>query len=219
METGGKELLQVQLVGINIPNPAWFDSIPPHPVSFGKHFATFKLENGWKLEGTCKGKFLFFQRGYEAILNPKDSIGIYCQECHLALPFSRESWQKTMLEWMIIASGTNLKRIQIKEFKGSTIFQDKIKVCKSDWIDPWLGMELEKNPDYIDWHVYGAYWDDYKMVSRIINLDEQGHNFLHVLDAILKTEIEKTLQKAIRRAAELACSASEPFHPDTRRNR
>jgi hypothetical protein len=230
METKRKELLQIQLVQINIPNPGWYYN-PSPKIVFGKHSGSFKKDQnyGWQRESKCQGTFLFFQGGYEAILNPHKAIQIFCTDCHLVLPFSKENWQKAMIEWMIMATGTNLKRMEFisrsPHGEFSTIYsviRDKIKICKPGNIYPPLLRAIETHPFTVDTAIFkrGAYWKDYEIVTALpFLINETEHDFLHVASMLIATQLENNLQTAVINAGRLACSASEEFHPKTRRKK
>ena len=65
----------------------------------------------------------------------------------------------------------------------------------------------------IRWKSYGL------VIARVLDLNDDGLKILLADAGVLMTAMERSFQEAIKRAAQLASSASESFHPDTRRNR
>ena len=232
MEIEGKELLQV--IGIKIPDPGHAHSARTDGVPFGVHYATLKKEKyGWEVASICNGNLKLFDEDENTLDPSQKQTEIRCSECEFCLPFYREKWEEPIFEWMRLVFGTVIKQIihyppgsnlAKKRILADTIYQD-IKVCNPQyWVSDITG-KLRNRINEIVWgekdvEFFSVIWKNYGLViARVLDLDCDGLKLVLADAGILMTAMERSFQEAIKRSAQLASSASEPFHPDTRRNK
>lgn len=230
MEADKKELLQV--VGIEIPAPGQTHSARTDGVPFGVHYATLKKgKYDWEVASICNGDLKLFDEGENTLGPSQKQTEIRCSECEFCLPFYREEWEETIFEWMRLVFGTVIRQIvhyppgsnsAEKRILANTIYQD-IKVCNpQDWVSDIPG-KLRNHINEMVWgekdvEFFSVIWKNYGLViARVFNLDHNGLKLVLADAGVLMTAMEKSFQNAIKRSAQLASSASEAFHPNTRR--
>jgi len=232
MEAGKKELLQV--VGIKIPDPGQTHSACTEGVPFGVHYATLKKEKyDWEVVNLCNGDLKLFDEGENTLGPSQKQTEIRCSECEFCLSFYREKWEETIFEWMRLVFGTVVRQIVhyppgsnlAEKQRLSWTIEQEIKICNPKyWISDFHQKLLNRIHEIAwgkkDIEFFPITWKNYGLViARVLDLDCDGLKLVLADAGILMTAMEQSFQEAIKRAAQLACSASEPFHPDTRRNR
>jgi hypothetical protein len=228
----------LQVVGISIPDPSLIRIFPNSIIKLGTHYSVLEgLGKKWNTQQFCNGDIILSE-GYKDIIGDsaqdkdwsKIQFTAKCLRCNTTLfSFNRKGWRAAMLDWMCLAVGTIIMKNAYNNTPSiAMIFEtikQEIKVCKPDMSTSLLCgapevIETPPQEDLKDSIFCGRIrWDNYGLViTRLLDIEDVGYDFLILDIAILLTEMEKSFQNAINKSAQLACSASEPFHPNTRRN-
>jgi hypothetical protein len=188
-----------------------------------------RTSNGERIQ-ECDGELKLYAVGVKqyADASPDDGyIGggrtppeVRCSLCTFKFCLHKEDWALGIFEWMQMAFGMALVHISADRelMRHFSIWRDAVNVCLPE-------TEMVFSREVIDvlraynssGNVLGVWHDSRIMVSSLDFNEPNSLKLLLVGSGIIMTEMEERFQKAIKRSAELASSASESFHPKTRR--
>jgi len=221
-KVGAESSEELAVIVIEIPNPKWIGAVPSQGgVVFGRHYAQVNLAEK-ELLRVCGGTIELCAVGKKEIkgLSKGEPIEIKCSHCSFSHMFA-ESWKESTLEWMRIAF--NLAMDTIFNYSGGPEDENfgsaahDVKICISNYNNRLSAVPpTPERPQWKDQRV--LVWKEYGIaVYTKLNLDVNNLRALVINAALLMTELEQIFQNAIKRSAQLASSASEPFHFNTRR--
>lgn len=218
--TQGNEELAV--IGIEIPSPKWMGVVPAQGgVVFGRHYAQIDQDMK-KLLISCDGTVELCAVGKNKIqsLSEGEPIEIRCTRCGFSHIFA-ENWKESTLEWMRItfalAMDTIFNYSEGPEDENFGLAAHDVKICVPNYNNRLYTVPpTPERPQWEDRRVLA--WKEHGIaVYTKFNFDVKNLRALVINAALLMTELEQIFQNAIKRSAQLAASASEPFHFNTRR--
>ncbi len=207
------------VIGIRAPHPTWHFNGPEYAEStFGIHIGKVVDQQYAPTNDAIEecGGTLNFDVG------PVGPIKVRCSVCDFFLLFPKEAWQwkDVVFEWIqmvfstaliaIINADWRIMRYYSRWLNGPQRFLPGTRVFISDKSTKVLDK-------YTLVHTLGV-WPNFRVMAGLLDLqDPDSLKLLLVVAGIMMAEMEERFQDAIKKATQLAFSASEPFHPRTRR--
>jgi len=225
----------IQIVEICIPDSIWEHAVPGKAGAiFGKHLWVKTTEGLTDTYTPCGGNLRF-----EAVppseriigLSYDEPIMIRCDSCNFSLQPFAGTWQEAVQEWRLIAYIAGLQLIQHSSYlrgqeqyvfdelntflPGNISFGEQLEGLLANKYDLWQKVSQQGTITGL------PFWREHGLaVAYVTNIDKSwGLENLVVASGLLLKHMEHSFQKAIKRSHQLASSASEVFHPRSRRKR
>ncbi|GEM_PF-5969482 len=228
---------QYGVIGVSVPNPLVHSS-RKGGIFFGKHHVTAAEmfdSNFFSLYGRCGGDLELYGEGQDEVKNlDREPIEVRCGRCDFSFRLHPRNMTEAIDEWIRIVLGYAIFEARFSPYfrpegHGASIEIARFPFCNPPTVklNEELGRFLEKVAGFKDkaWWGQGTpqfflpKWGDHRIiVAGVIDYEKPEVKDLMIANlAFLLRHLEQGFQEAIKRSAQLATSASESFHPDTRR--
>lgn len=224
-----------EIIGLGIPHPKYDNECPEDGVLFGVHYASSKEDAVHYLDigpRRCKGMitlregearcqcgfWLRLGKDYREALSEWRKITLGAGLAFLPFFPGMGPLRKPGVSWFsYMYNGSYNGSRYIGEPETHPVGSDFKKAIQSmwadtpSWFDLWAGFIDSSVPVWV-WNYRGI------AVAKVLELGTTvGAHHWGLSNAVLLREMEQQFQTNIKKAAQLAASASESFHPKTRR--
>lgn len=229
------EVIKIAVAEICIPDSTWEHAVPGKAGAiFGKHLLSTTVRSLNDEYCNCGGNLRFAPiPPSERIvgLSEDEPIMIRCDSCNFSLQPFAGTWKEAVREWRLIAYIAGLQLIQLSSHlraQEQYVF-DELNEFLPQRISLSGCLESILSKEYDLWRKVSQhgiitilpFWPEHSLVvAYVTNIEKPyGLENLAVVSGFLLKQMEQSFQQAIKKSHQLAGSASEFFHPRSRRKR